>query len=60
MLDKDNDGRITKEEIMEVLRLEKDKEKDIENYIKQVDINGDGIIDYIEFLQLMGCEQGRI
>ena len=60
MLDKDNDGRITKEEIMEVLRLEKGKEKDIENYIKQVDINGDGIIDYIEFLQLMGCEQGRL
>ena len=60
MLDKDNNGHITKEELMEVLRTEKNKEEEIENYIKQADKNGDGIIDYIEFLQLMGYEKGSI
>ena len=60
MLDKDNNGHITKEELMEVLRTEKNQEKEIENYIKQADKNGDGIIDYIEFLQLMGYEKGSL
>ena len=60
MLDKDNNGHITKEELMDVLRTEKNQEKEIENYIKQADKNGDGIIDYIEFLQLMGYEKGSL
>ena len=59
MLDKDNNGKISKEELMEVLKLEKGKEKEIEKYIEAVDINGDGNIDYKEFLQLMGYEEER-
>jgi len=57
ILDKDNDGKISKEELMEVLKTEKNQEKEIEKYIKMVDINGDGTIDYTEFLQLMGCDE---
>ena len=60
MLDKDNNGKITKEELMEVLKTEKSQEKEIEKYIKIADINGDGIIDYTEFLKLMGFEGGII
>ena len=56
LLDKDNDHMITKEEVMEVLKTEKSKEKEIEKYIKAVDVNGDGKIDYQEFLKLMGFE----
>ena len=55
-LDKDNDGKITKKEIMEVLKAEKTKEKEIEKYIKDVDKNGDNAIDYREFLELMGYQ----
>ena len=39
------------------MKTEKDQEKEIEKYIKMVDINGDGSIDYTEFLQLMGCDE---
>ena len=60
ILDKDNNGKISKEELMEVLKTEKDQEKEIEKYIKTVDINGDGTIDYTEFLKLMGSEEGII
>ena len=56
IFDKDGNGKITKEELMEVLKTEKTKEKEIENYIKVVDINGDGKIDYTEFMKLMGFE----
>ena len=41
---------------MEVLKTQKTHEKDIEEYIKAVDKNGDGVIDYKEFLYLMGFE----
>ena len=60
ILDKDNNGKISKEELMEVLKTEKDQEKEIEKYIKTVDINGDGTIDYTEFLKLMGSKEGII
>ena len=54
MLDKDKDRKITKDEIMEVLRAEKAQEEEIEEFIKEADINGDGNINYQEFLKLMG------
>ena len=57
MLDKDNNGKISKEELMEVLKLKKEYVKEIEKYIKAADKNGDGNIDYTEFLQLMGYEE---
>ena len=54
MFDKDNSGYITKEELQKALKAEKTQEKEIEKYIKAVDKNGDGKIDYKEFLELMG------
>ena len=53
MYDKDNNGHITKEELIQALKAEKSQEKEIEQYIKAVDKNGDGQIDYKEFLTLM-------
>ena len=54
MFDKNNSGRISKQELMEVLRSEKQQEEEIEKYIKEADKDGDGAIDYKEFLLLMG------
>jgi len=56
VFDKDKSGHITKEELMEVLRSEQSQEKEIESYIKEADKNGDGVIDYKEFLDLMGFD----
>ena len=42
------------EKIMEILRVDKSREKEIELYIKDADENGDGVIDFNEFLKLMG------
>ena len=41
---------------MDVLKSEKSQEKVIENLIKEVDTNGDGTIDYGEFMRLMGFD----
>ena len=54
MFDKDNSGHITKEEIIQAIKAEKGQEKEIEKYIKDVDKDGDGRINYKEFLELMG------
>jgi calcium-dependent protein kinase len=56
VFDKDKSGRITKNELMEVLKTQKTQEGEIEKYIKAADKNGDGVIDYKEFLYLMGYE----
>ena len=60
MFDKNKDGFITKEELSQALRADKSMEKVIEKYIKAVDINGDGKIDYKEFLILMGEQNIKI
>ena len=57
MFDKDNSGTITKEEIINAIKAEKNQEKEIEKYINAVDKNGDGKIDYKEFLELMRAEE---
>ena len=57
MFDKDKSGKITKDELLRALKAEKSQEKEIEKYIKAVDKNGDGKIDYKEFLELMGAQQ---
>ena len=54
--DIDNSGFITKDELLKALKAEKSQEKEVENLIKAVDKNGDGKIDYKEFLQLMGAD----
>jgi len=57
MFDKDNSGFITKDEILNALKAQKSQEKEIEKYIQDVDKNGDGKIDYKEFVELMGSEK---
>ena len=51
--DKDKSGKISKDELIVALKAEKSQEKEIENFIKAVDKNKDGKIDYNEFLALM-------
>ena len=55
--DIDNSGFITTDELLKALKAEKSQEKEVEQLIKAVDKNGDGKIDYKEFLQLMGAEE---
>jgi calcium-dependent protein kinase len=52
-LDKDKNGKISNDEFVEFLKLQKKDEKVIENYVKQFDLNGDGEIDYDEFINMM-------
>ena len=57
MFDKDNSGFITKDEILKALKAEKTQEKEVEKCIQAVDKDGDGKIDYKEFLELMGAKK---
>jgi calcium-dependent protein kinase len=57
MLDKDHNGKITKEGLMNVLKLEPDNDKYVAELIKNADKNGDGVIDYKEFLEFMGFKK---
>ncbi len=52
-LDKDKNGKISNNDILVFLKLQKNNEKDIEKYVKQYDLNGDGEIDYNEFLKML-------
>ena len=54
-LDKDHSGTISKNEIKYVLNSENDEK--IDELIKKIDKNGDGEIDYNEFLDMMGYNQ---
>ena len=56
LFDKDNCGSITKKELMETLKLDKSQEKEAEAFIKDADKDGDGVIKYKEFLELMGYD----
>ena len=56
LFDKDNSGKITKDELMKVLKVDKNQEKEIEKIIKEADKDGDGVINYKEFLELMGYD----
>jgi len=53
MLDKDGSGKITKDEIKKALQLDNVGEEVLEELIKKYDLNGDGVIDYNEFLNMM-------
>ena len=53
-LDSDRDCKITKEELMKILRLRPKEDKFAIKLIELADKNGDGVIDYKEFLQMMG------
>ena len=54
--DKDGCGKITKEELMEVLNAEPEQEPEIDKIIKEADKSGDGSINYKEFLEMMGYD----
>jgi len=57
MFDKDGDGRITADELMAVLEKEDEVKHDksyYESMIQEADKNGDGVIDYGEFIEMMG------
>ena len=56
LLDKDNTQTISKQELIEVLNLHKSQEKEVEMIIKECDKDGDGVINYPEFLHLMGYD----
>ena len=53
MLDKDGSGKISKNEIKNALNKEKVREDDLNHFIQQFDLNGDGEIDYYEFVNGM-------
>lgn len=55
MLDIDGNGKISKEELKTILGKELGKYDEIywDNMIKEVDKNGDGEIDYNEFIDMM-------
>ena len=57
MLDKESNGKITKDELMNVLKMEPNDDKYIAEVIKNADLNGDGVIDYKEFLEFMGYKK---
>lgn len=57
MLDKDHNGKITKDEIMSVLKLEPGDDAYVKQLIKNADLNNDGVIDYKEFLEFMGLKK---
>jgi Ca2+-binding EF-hand superfamily protein len=48
-LDRDHDGTVTAEEIMDVLGTEQD---DVAGMIAEIDQDGDGVISYSEFLNV--------
>jgi Ca2+-binding EF-hand superfamily protein len=52
--DKDGSGKISTEEVKQILKVENDDIKMIEEMIQSFDINKDGEIDYNEFLTMMG------
>jgi calcium-dependent protein kinase len=53
--DKDGNGTINRDELREVLESDDFalKEEEIQRIIAGVDINGDGEIDYLEFITMM-------
>ncbi len=53
-LDKDKSGKITKDEIKDVIIKNNYTDTCLDKIIEKVDQNGDGVIDYNEFLDMMG------
>ena len=57
--DKEGNGKITKDELMSVLKMEPSDDKYIAELIENADKNGDGVIDYKEFLEFMGYKKEK-
>ena len=52
-LDTDKNGKIAKDDLMGVLKLQPQHDKFVTELIKSADKNGDGYIDYKEFVEMM-------
>ena len=53
MLDKDGSGKISKDDIKKILNNEDIDEEELKQFIVKFDLNGDGEIDYYEFIDGM-------
>jgi calcium-dependent protein kinase len=56
-LDTDKNGKISKDELIKVLKLQPQHDKFVTELIKSVDKNGDGVIDYKEFVDMMEYDE---
>ena len=52
-LDKDNKGKINKDDIKKILNKQNLDENEYKQFIDKFDLNGDGEIDYYEFITNM-------
>ena len=59
-LDTDCNGKIAKDELMRVLKLQPEHDQFVTELIKSADKNGDGFIDYKEFVEMMEFNQKNI
>lgn len=56
-LDADHNGYITRDEIVNALKHQNNHtEEEIDNIVAEVDLNGDGRIDYPEFLAMIKAQ----
>lgn len=61
IFDKDGDGFITSSELQDVMKSLREKftKEDIHSMIQQVDVDGNGTIDFDEFLRMMSRSSAR-
>jgi len=61
LFDKDGNGRITSDELSDVMRSlgQKPSDREVEAMIQQADQDGDGSIDFMEFLEVMASKMGE-
>ena len=53
VIDLDGSGKLSKQEIKQVMKKDKVSDETVEKLVKEFDLNSDGEIDYNEFLQMM-------
>ncbi|KAK7397304.1 hypothetical protein VNO78_18472 [Psophocarpus tetragonolobus] len=55
VFDKDHDGYISASELRSVMRTigEKVTDEEVEQMVKEADLDGDGLVDYEEFVRMM-------
>ncbi|XP_068729171.1 calmodulin-like isoform X1 [Montipora capricornis] len=61
LFDKDGNGRITADELIDVMTSlgQKPSENEVDAMIRQADQDGDGSIDFMEFLEVMASKMGE-
>ena len=57
LLDKDGSGKISKDEIKKALGDKKLRDIEIKNFINKFDLDGNGEIDYYEFVSCMNSDK---